>query len=227
MKLKFNAKGITGLLLCIIIWGCDNYSELKDVLQKRNDELNPNGNRAFCYYIGDFKFPYIFESISENDNKSMAHSKEKLAVRLPIFVNIGLLSREAVNSNANVSNGSVSYKYSLTDEGRKYQYAFDRHLATRMQYENNFCFGHIVIQDVKGVKKLDYGNNAAIPKERVVVFYYLLENIPTWARSKELFESYNIRGENVSKDTGPYERTIRLHEINGDTIGYYAGYHYK
>lgn len=212
-------ESIIVLLMCCIVLGCSDYSDVKESLQSKNDELNPTGNRAFCYYIGNVQFPYVTDYIKEGDIEWVVNNKRKLTERLPAFVTAGLLNREGNQAN---TNGDISYKYSLTEIGRNYQYLYDRNLKTRVKNESYFCFGRIVIQDVVVVKKIDHGNNVT-PPETLVTFTYLVENISEWASSPALFKPYNIKGPLFNNGVGSYKKAISLLKINGEIVGMSAG----
>ncbi|MBK5142200.1 hypothetical protein I2494_00445 [Budviciaceae bacterium BWR-B9] len=205
------------LLSSCMIFGCDNYDNMKESLQSKNDELNPTGNRAFCYYIGNVQFPYINESIKNNDIDWVVNNKKNLSVRLPAFVNSGLLISNKISGNED-----ANYEYHLTDKGKDYLYIYNRNLKTRIKNENYFCFGRVVIQSVESVKKVDHGNNIT-PPETLVTFTYTVENIPEWALSPALFEPYNTKGPLFNNGIGPYKKKISLVKINGEIVGMSAG----
>ncbi|MBK5142201.1 hypothetical protein I2494_00450 [Budviciaceae bacterium BWR-B9] len=211
-------------LVCLTVFGCDSYSDEKINLQHEYDILNPQGNKAFCYYIGNVTFPYVVEPITSKDEDWSSYNKKKLDVRLPAFVKAGLLNKELINNSLSI------YKYSLTKEGEKYLSTHIRNLGDGSIKSNSyFCFGKIVIENIKDVNKVKYENGNQYFTETNVTFSYFVENIPEWISSVALLEPYNMNSPLLDKGTGFYEKNVSFRKVegkiiglrDGDDIGYY------
>ena len=160
-------------LLVFSLIGCGTEQE-KRVLQAEFDESNPSGNSAICLSSGlnprewiNLTEPYttydITPGIERYDYLVMANNW--LNKRLAIFAQLGLLNQQAL------ANGQ--YRYSLTELGAKYLYK-----------DNRFCFGRVVIVDMKYQKKQD--------GKRLYTYRYYLENVPDWANNPLLDEINSV-----------------------------------
>ena len=80
--------------------GCYNKKEFKRVIQDGFDSARKKANVKgdFCFYLGSVKFPYIDIPPSKEDTKWMSWNKEDLANTLPLFAEIGLLTRQPVET---------------------------------------------------------------------------------------------------------------------------------
>ncbi|MBI0032204.1 hypothetical protein H3S75_13265 [Gilliamella sp. B14384G15] len=134
-----------------LLFGCDNYNKeefkqrIKDGFDKIHASTKFKGD--FCYYVGDVKFPYTDEPVLEDDSKQRKWNKEDLAKTLPLFAEIGLLTREPVEGHPEL------YHYEVTELGEKYRYQYINRSGSRTRYENSFCYGQIVVGDVTDVEK--------------------------------------------------------------------------
>ncbi len=160
-------------LLVFSLIGCGTEQE-KRVLQAEFDESNPSGNSAICLSNGlnprewiNLTEPYttydITPGIERYDYLVMANNW--LNKRLAIFAQLGLLNQQAL------ANGQ--YRYTLTELGSNYLYK-----------DNRFCFGRVVIVDMKYQKKQD--------GKRLYTYRYYLENVPDWANNPLLDEINSV-----------------------------------
>ncbi|MBX4133964.1 hypothetical protein JMI89_10040 [Frischella sp. Ac48] len=160
-------------LLVFSLIGCGTEQE-KRVLQAEFDESNPSGNSAICLSNGlnprewiNLTEPYttydITPGIERYDYLVMANNW--LNKRLAIFAQLGLLNQQAL------ANGQ--YRYTLTELGAKYLYK-----------DNRFCFGRVVIVDMKYQKKQD--------GKHLYTYRYYLENVPDWANNPLLDEINSV-----------------------------------
>ena len=156
-------------LLAFSLIGCGTEQE-KRVLQAEFDESNPSGNSAICVTTGggptvwlSFTEPYETHTIDPDldDYNYLVIVNNRRNKRLAIFAQLGLLNQQAL------ANGQ--YRYTLTELGSNYLYK-----------DNRFCFGRVVIVDMKYQKKQD--------GKHLYTYRYYLENVPDWANNPLLDE---------------------------------------
>ena len=132
--------------------GCYNKEEFKQRIKDGWDEVHASTKLKgdFCYYVGDLKFPYTDEPVLEDDSQWQKWNKGRLIKTLPLFAEIGLLTREPVEGHPEL------YHYEVTELGEKYRYQNIITNGPRPIYENSFCYGQIVVGDVTDVEKNEY-----------------------------------------------------------------------
>ena len=181
MKLK-NSK-LTILLALLIagssLVGCYNKEEFKRIIQNGYDEARANTKVKgdFCYYLGDLRFPYTDEPVKEDDTRGMIWNKRKLSRSLPLFAEIGLLSRQPVEGQSGL------YHYDLTDLGREYLHEYIDNRGIRTKYHNEFCYGPIVVERVTDVTKNEYTRAQGYSYNKVnleVDYEYHVIDVPDW-----------------------------------------------
>ncbi len=169
-------------LLAFSLIGCGTEQE-KRVLQAEFDESNPSGNSAICVTTGEgptfwlsFTEPYETHTIdpSVDDYDYLVKVNNRRNKRLAIFAQLGLLNQQAL------ANGQ--YRYTLTELGSNYLYK-----------DNRFCFGRVVIVDMKYQKKQD--------GKRLYTYDYYLENVPDWANNP-LLDEINSVIRKIARQTG-------------------------
>ncbi|MFQ0996133.1 hypothetical protein [Gilliamella sp. CG25] len=159
--------------------GCYNKEEFKRIIQDGYDEARAKTKVKgdFCYYIGDLRFPYTDELAKEDDTRGMIWNKEDLAKSLPLFAEIGLLSRQPVEGQSGI------YQYDLTDLGREYLHEYIDNRFKRTRYYKQFCYGPIVVERVTDVTKNEYtrAQGYSYNKVNLEVYYeYHVNEIPDW-----------------------------------------------
>ena len=160
-------------LLAFSLIGCGTEQE-KRVLQAEFDESNPSGNSAICLSSVsnpsdsiNLTEPYTTSDITPGieDYDYLVMANNWLNKRLAIFAQLGLLNQQAL------ANGQ--YRYTLTELGAKY-----------LDEDKLFCFGRVVIVDMKYQKKQD--------GKRLYTYRYYLENVPDWANNPLLDEINSV-----------------------------------
>ena len=159
--------------------GCYNKEEFKRIIQDGYDEARAKTKVKgdFCYYIGDLRFPYTDELAKEDDTRGMIWNKEDLAKSLPLFAEIGLLSRQPVEGQVGL------YHYDLTDLGREYWHQYIDNRFKRTRYYNEFCYGPIVVERVTDVTKNEYTRAQGYSYNKVnldVYYEYHVIDVPNW-----------------------------------------------
>lgn len=141
-----------GLLTSLLV-GCYDKGKLKTIIQDGYDNARANTQAKgdFCYYLGSVKFPYTDEPLLEDDSQWTVWNKEDLAKTLPLFTEIGLLTREPVAGQPGL------YHYDLTELGREYQHPFPKQYSNGIIYNNAFCYGIIKLDNVTDVKEREVG----------------------------------------------------------------------
>ena len=136
----------TAIFVTSLLLGCDIYNkeEFKQRIQEVYENVHANTKLRgdFCYYIGDVKFPYTDEPVLEDNIQWDIWNKRKLSKTLPLFADIGLLTREPVEGHPEL------YHYEVTELGEKYRYQDIDRRGSRTKYENSFCYGQIVVESV-------------------------------------------------------------------------------
>ncbi|RKS84355.1 hypothetical protein DES39_2182, partial [Orbus hercynius] len=162
---------------------------------------NTQAKGDFCYYLGSVKFPYTDEPRHPDDNRWEGWNKGKLAKTLPLFTEIGLLTREPVAGQLGI------YHYDLTELGHKYQHLFPEQSGIGIIYNNAFCYGLIQLEKVTDVEERKVGEgmgNANIRRTEVYVGYnYHVLDIPAWVTHSQkkldaLYPQFKVLQEDVS-----------------------------
>lgn len=182
MKLK-NSKFKKLLALLIVgscLVGCYNKEEFKHIIQDGYDKARANTKVKgdFCYYLGVLRFPYTDEPVLETDIRWDIWNKRKLSRSLPLFAEIGLLSRQPVEGQSGL------YHYDLTDLGREYWHQYIDNRDDEPLYHNEFCYGPIVVERVTDVTKKEYTRAQGYSYNEVnllVQFQYHVLDVPDWA----------------------------------------------
>ena len=208
---------ISAVVLACGLLGCTDFDgSLKERLQAEYDRMNETGNRAICYLAGHVRFPYIDDptldegKIPSNLVKSYNANLERLAKRLPLFAELGLLERQPV------SEGSPYFRYSLTEEGQKALYFWPGQgegVARNLKDYSYFCYGRRVILKVTDIEDVRAAGGEYVYTE--ISYDNQLEGVPEWARDDRLmalfqqftkeYEGKTYKGSgNVIKKGGAY-----------------------
>ena len=189
---------ITAIFVTSLLLGCDTYNkeEFKKSAQNMYDRVQTNlkikGN--FCYYLGSVKFPYTDIPLSNEDSQWDRSNKEDLAKTLPLFAEIGLLTRQPVDGKEGL------YHYDLTDLGREYQYEHIDRRDVEPIYDNSFCYGPIKVIKVTDVSEKTYerGLSGYNETQISVDIDYQVVNTPEWVinnqdKLKALYRTSSVR----------------------------------
>ena len=196
--MKKNIQLITAIFVTSLLLGCDTYNkeEFKKSAQNMYDRVQTNlkikGN--FCYYLGSVKFPYTDIPLSNEDSKWERSNKEDLAKTLPLFAEIGLLTRQPVENEERL------YHYDLTELGQEYLYSFFNKTPSGYTiYNNAFCYGPIKVIKVRDVSEKTYerGLSGYNETQITVKIYYQVVNTPEWVinnqdKLKALYGLYSV-----------------------------------
>lgn len=207
MKL-FDYRVIMACIVGLCVVSCTDYAGLKNDLQAEYDRMNESGDQAICYDIEDLVFPYTAYPAEDYDSGYIQGNKERLAEKLPLFSELGLLSRTEVSRNP------VVYRYDLTDEGRKY-HLFD---PIPQPYsppinKNYFCYGRRIIVNVTDVEERTITRDARDYIQVQIRYNYQLENIPEWALSPALAKQYRVH--TIEQEGQTYPELVELRKLNG------------
>ena len=196
--MKHNVQLTILILVSSLLLGCDTYDkdEFKKSAQNMYDgvqtDLKIKGN--FCFYLGSVKFPYTDIPLSNEDSKWERSNKEDLAKTLPLFAEIGLLTRQPVDGKEGL------YHYDLTDLGREYQYEDIDRRDVEPIYDNSFCYGPIKVIKVTDVSEETYerGLSGYNETQITVKINYQVVNTPEWVinnqdKLKALYDSSSVR----------------------------------
>ena len=187
------------ILVSSLLLGCDTYNkdEFKKSAQNMYDRVQTNlkikGN--FCYYLGSVKFPYTDIPLSNEDSKWERSNKEDLAKTLPLFAEIGLLTRQPVDGKEGL------YHYDLTELGQEYLYSsYKKSGSGRTIYDNSFCYGPIKVIKVRDVseKTYEHGRHSNNETQITVKINYQVVNTPEWIinnqdKLKALYGASSVR----------------------------------
>ena len=162
---------------CLV--GCYNKEEFKRIIQDGYDKARAKTKVKgdFCYYLGVLKFPYTDEPKLDKDSRWTTWNKRKLSKSLPLFAEIGLLSRQPVEGQSGL------YHYDLTDLGREYLYQYVEKGVSGPLHHTQFCYGPIVVDRVTDVTKNEYtrAQGYSYNKVNLEVYYeYHVNEIPDW-----------------------------------------------
>ena len=186
------------ILVSSLLLGCDTYNkeEFKKSAQNMYDRVQTNlkikGN--FCYYLGSVKFPYTDEPVLADDIQWAIWNKGKLSRSLPLFAEIGLLTRQPVDGKEGL------YHYDLTELGQKYLYSsYKKSTSGRTYYDNSFCYGPIKVIKVTDVSEKTYerGLSGYNETQISVDIDYQVVNTPEWVinnqdKLKALYGLYSV-----------------------------------
>ena len=160
-------------------------------------DLKIKGN--FCFYLGSVKFPYTDIPLSNEDSKWERSNKEDLAKTLPLFAEIGLLTRQPVDGKEGL------YHYDLTDLGREYQYEDIDSRDVEPIYDNSFCYGPIKVIKVTDVSEKTYERGLSGYNETQISVYfdYQVVDTPEWVihnqdKLEALYDSSSVQLPNVT-----------------------------
>ena len=174
---------LTQLLALLIagssLVGCYNKEEFKRIIQDGYDKARAKTKVKgdFCYYLGVLRFPYTDEPVLETDIRWDIWNKRKLSRSLPLFAEIGLLSRQLVEGQAEL------YHYDLTDLGREYLYQYVEKDESGPLHHTQFCYGPIVVDRVTDVTKNEYTRAQGYSYNKVnldVYYEYHVIDVPNW-----------------------------------------------
>ena len=189
----------TAIFLTILLLGCDIYNkdEFKKLIQNSHDRVQAKakikGN--FCYYLSSVKFPYTDIPPSKEDSQWEGWNKEDLAKTLPLFAEIGLLTRQPVDSKEGL------YHYDPTELGQEYLYSsYKKSGSGRTIYDNSFCYGPIKVIKVTDVseKTYEHGRHSNNETQITVKINYQVVNTPEWVinnqdKLKALYGASSVR----------------------------------
>ena len=189
----------TAIFITSLLLGCDTYDkdEFKKSAQNMYDgvqtDLKIKGN--FCYYLGSVKFPYTDEPVLADDIQWAIWNKGKLSRSLPLFAEIGLLTRQPVDGKEGL------YHYDLTELGQEYLYSsYKKSGSGRTIYDNSFCYGPIKVIKVTDVSEETYerGLSGYNETQITVKINYQVVNTPEWVinnqdKLKALYDSSSVR----------------------------------
>ena len=188
---------IIAIFVTSLLFGCDTYNkdEFKKLIQNSYDRVQAKakikGN--FCYYLGSVKFPYTDEPVLPDDIQWVIWNKGKLSRSLPLFAEIGLLTRQPVDGKEGL------YHYDLTDLGREYQYERIDRRDVEPIYDNSFCYGPIKVIKVTDVSEKTYerGLSGYNETQITVKINYQVVNTPEWVinnqdKLKALYGLYSV-----------------------------------
>ena len=219
MKQK-NSKFIKLLVLLIAgssLVGCYNKEEFKRIIQDGYDKARAKTKVKgdFCYYLGVLRFPYTDEPVLETDIRWDIWNKRKLSRSLPLFAEIGLLSRQPVEGQSGL------YHYDLTDLGRKYLYQYVEKDESGPLHHTQFCYGPIVVDRVTDVTKNEYtrAQGYSYNKVNLEVYYeYHVNEVPDWVinNQEKLNAVYTQIKARLPEKT--YKDIVKFSVGKGDTL---------
>ena len=201
--MKHNVQLTILILVSSLLLGCDTYNkeEFKKLTQNVYDRVQANlkikGN--YCFYLGSVKFPYTDEPVLADDIQWAIWNKAKLAKTLPLFAEIGLLTRHPVDGKEEL------YHYDLTDLGREYQYEDIDRRDVEPIYDNSFCYGPIKVIKVTDVSAKTYERGLSGYNETQISVYfdYQVVDTPEWVihnqdKLEALYDSSSVQLPNVT-----------------------------
>ena len=183
-------------LSSMLLTGCDTYP-YKEKIQESNDYNNPTGYKAKCMMVGSVTksmYPYTTYYIEGQDLPFAQERRKAFNNRLKndslhLFAGIGFFTEEY----AGEVDGRATYRYDLTDLGRKYvDWSFG---------ETNFCFGRVVVDKINRTK--DTINGVGGGTVRDVYFTYHLENVPDWVKDPQIYKRFRYFKEQVNGEPFP------------------------
>ena len=197
--MKNNVQLTILILVSSLLLGCDTYNkeEFKKLTQNVYDRVQANlkikGN--YCFYLGSVNFPYTDIPPSNEDSQWEGWNKEDLANTLPLFAEIGLLTRQPVEDKEGL------YHYDLTELGQEYLHSFfKKSTSGRTIYNNAFCYGPIKVIKVTDVneKTYEHGLHGYNEIQVSVNIDYEVVDVPEWAIKNQkkldaLYPQINLR----------------------------------
>ena len=197
--MKNNVQLTILILVSSLLLGCDTYNkeEFKKLTQNVYDRVQANlkikGN--YCFYLGSVNFPYTDIPPSNEDSQWEGWNKEDLAKTLPLFAEIGLLTRQPVDGKEGL------YHYDLTELGQEYLYSsYKKSGSGRTIYDNSFCYGPIKVIKVTDVsqKTYEHGRHSNNETQITVKINYQVVNTPEWVinnqdKLKALYGASSVR----------------------------------
>ena len=197
--MKNNVQLTILILVSSLLLGCDTYNkeEFKKLTQNVYDRVQANlkikGN--YCFYLGSVKFPYTDEPVLADDIQWAIWNKGKLSRSLPLFAEIGLLTRQPVDGKEGL------YHYDLTELGQEYLYSsYKKSTSGRTYYDNSFCYGPIKVIKVTDVSEKTYerGLSGYNETQISVDIDYQVVNTPEWVinnqdKLKALYGASSVR----------------------------------
>ena len=197
--MKNNVQLTILILVSSLLFGCDTYDkeEFKKLTQNVYDRVQANlkikGN--YCFYLGSVKFPYTDEPVLADDIQWAIWNKGKLSRSLPLFAEIGLLTRQPVDGKEGL------YHYDLTELGQEYLYSsYKKSGSGRTIYDNSFCYGPIKVIKVTDVSEKTYERGLSGYNETQVSvdIDYQVVNTPEWVinnqdKLKALYGASSVR----------------------------------
>ncbi|MCX8579037.1 hypothetical protein J3U35_06235 [Gilliamella sp. B2717] len=219
--MKQKNRKLTKLLALLIagssLVGCYNKEEFKRIIQDGYDEARANTKVKgdFCYYLGVLKFPYTDEPKLDKDSRWTTWNKRKLSKSLPLFAEIGLLSRQPVEGQSGL------YHYDLTDLGREYWNQDVEKGVSGPLYHNQFCYGPIVVDRVTDVTKKEYTRAQGYSYNEVnleVDYEYHVIDVPDWViNNREKLNAVYRQGD-VRLPNKSYVQTIKFYVGKDDKL---------
>ncbi|MWP50346.1 MULTISPECIES: hypothetical protein [unclassified Gilliamella] len=189
-KIKHLVSSCSLVVLLSLLTGCDN-TDYKTRIQKENDNINPNGNRAICLAVGEIykdMYPYTIHYLEGEINPKDPYDKiaanNEVNLKLSLYAKEGLFTEELVGYDGD----KPLYRYDLTDEGRKY-------LDKKWWGGTNFCFGKVVVEKIL---EIDH----QLKNMPMVYFSYHMENVPNWIKNPEIYRLYPGYGSMEAAVTG-------------------------
>ena len=219
--MKLNLIKISQLIILVLtistLLGCYNKEEFKRKIKDGWDEVHASTELKgdFCYFLGYVKFPYTDEPVLEDDSQWQKWNKGKLIKTLPLFAEIGLLTREPVEGLPEL------YHYEVTELGEKYRYQDIDRTGPRPIYENSFCYGQIVVESVTDVEKNEYTRAKGYSYNQTnfyVTYNYHVINVPDWVLNSEnklnaIYEPITV---NLPEET--YRDIVTFYVGKGDKL---------
>ena len=193
-------------LSSLLLTGCDTYP-YKEKIQESNDYNNPTGDKALCMMVGSVTksmYPYTTYYMEGQDlpfspSTQKANYNRLKNDSLHLFAGIGFFTEEF----AGEVDGRATYRYDLTDLGRKYvDWSFG---------ETNFCFGRVVVDKITRIN--DTINGVGGGTVRDVYFTYHLENVPDWVKDPQIYKRFGYFKEQVNGEPFP---GIHSYSVSGN-----------
>ena len=227
--MKLNLIKISQLIIMVLtistLLGCYNKEEFKQRIKDGFDKVHASTKLKgdFCYYVGDVKFPYTDEPILEDDIQWDIWNKRKLSKTLPLFAEIGLLTREPVEGHPEL------YHYEVTELGEKYRYQDIDRRGSKPRYENSFCYGQIVVESVTDVEKNEYTRAKGYSYNQTnfyVTYNYHVINVPDWVLNSQNKLNVLYKQIKVRLPEKTYRDAVTFYVGKGDKL-YQDGIRYK
>ena len=134
---------------------------------------------------------------------------------MPLFADIGLLTREPVEGHPEL------YHYEVTELGEKYRYQDIDRRGSRTKYENSFCYGQIVVESVTDVEKNEYtrAQGYSYNKTNFYVYYnYHVINVPDWVLNSKNKLNARYKQITVRLPEKNYRDVVKFYVAKGDKL---------